>query len=476
MPAFRPLGDHGALFTDLYELTMAASYFAAGLRERATFSFSIRRYPPGRGYFVAAGLADVIEYLENFRFSAESLDYLQRTGLFSENFLDHLRALRFTGDVDAMPEGTLCFADEPLLEITAPIIEAQLVETYVINQLHLQTMLATKSARCVHAAAGRPVIDFSLRRTHGVDAGMKIARCSYLAGAAGTSNVLAGMVWGIPTFGTMAHSFVQSFESERDAFLAFARAFPTNSTFLVDTYDTIRGVRIAVAVAIEMRRAGNSLRAIRLDSGDLAALSREARRILDEAGLREVRIFASGGLDEYEIEKLVQSGAPIDAFGVGTEMGTSGDAPWLDCAYKLVEYAGRGRIKLSSGKATWVGRKQVWRSTSGQRLVADCIALRDESPADVQAAIGVEAETLEPLLQPVMRGGQRVVPAPSLESIRGRFLDQFGCLDSRFKDLRHPPEFPVHISPALRGAQERAAAEARARADIALGTSRSNQP
>ncbi len=463
MAAFRPLENCGALFTDLYELTMAASYFAATMREAATFSFFIRKYPPGRGYFVAAGLADVVEYLQNFAFSAESVDFLRRTGLFAEDFLDYLRGLRFTGDVDAMPEGTLCFANEPLLEITAPIIEAQLVETYVINQLHLQTMLATKSARCVHAAAGRPVIDFSLRRAHGVDAGMKIARCSYLTGAAGTSNVLAGMEWGIPIYGTMAHSFVQCFESEREAFLAFARTFPGSSTFLVDTYDTIRGVQVAAAIAMEMRRTGDSLRAIRLDSGDLATLSREARRILDEAGLPEVRIFASGGLNEYKIEELLQSQAPIDAFGVGTEMGVSGDAPWLDCAYKLVEYGGRGRIKLSSGKVTWVGRKQVWRAASGGRLVADCLSLRDESAAEVAAAIGVEPKCMEPLLQPAMRRGQPVGTVPSLASARQRFLGQFGRLDPKFKDLRHPAEFPVHVSPALRRAQERATAEIRGR-------------
>jgi nicotinate phosphoribosyltransferase len=459
---------HPALFTDQYELTMAASYFAERMTAPATFSFFVRRHPPGRGYLVAAGIDDVLDYLEALRFTAADLAYLRSTGLYAEEFLAFLGSLRFSGEVDALDEGALCFADEPLLEVTAPIIEAQLVETYCINRLNLQTMLATKAARCIGAAGGRAVVDFSLRRAQGTDAGMQIARCSYLVGAAGTSNLLAGLRWGIPTFGTMAHSYVESFDDEAAAFRAFARVFPQTSTFLVDTYDTLGGVRAAIPVARALRAAGHPA-GVRLDSGDLAALSRGARRLLDEAGLTDVRIFASGGLDEYQVAALIEGGAPIDAFGVGTSMGVSGDAPWLDCAYKLVEYAGRGRLKLSEGKKTWIGRKQVWRRTDGERVVGDCLALRDEPADAVAAAFGCAGPALTPLLRPVMRGGKRLAPAAPLAARREAFARAFAQLDAAHKRLRDPAPYPVAVSPGLLAAQAAAEAAARTRVRSTTG-------
>jgi len=445
------LGEDAALFTDLYELTMAASYFAEGMHRPATFSFSVRHYPPGRGYFIAAGVDDVLRYLENLHFSASALDYLRATGLFTPEFLEFLAALRFTGDVDAMAEGTVCFVNEPLLEVTAPLIEAQLIETFVINRLHLQTLLATKAARCVLAA----------RRTHGTDAGMQSARCAYLAGAAGTSNVLAGQRWGLPIFGTMAHSYVECFDDETGAFRAFVRTFPAGTTLLVDTYDTLAGVRHAVTVARQCERKGSPLQAVRLDSGDLDSLSRQARALLDEAGLHEVKIFASGGLDEYAVDALVRAGAPINGFGVGTSMGVSGDAPLLDCAYKLVEYDGRARLKLSPHKVSLAGRKQVWRAAAGSPLTRDCVALRDEPVDAVGRDLRSTAARLEPLLRPVMRGGRLQQPRPTLAESRARTQAELARLDDAYKDLRTPPRFPVIVSSALADCQR--AAEERAR-------------
>jgi nicotinate phosphoribosyltransferase len=454
---------HSALFTDQYELTMAASYFAERMFAPATFSIFVRKYAPGRGYIVAAGLEDLLRYLEHFHFEAEDLAYLERTGLYSPDFLSYLRELRFTGDVYALSEGTLAFVDEPLIEITAPVIEAQLVETYVINRLNLHSMLATKAARCVFAAAGRSVVDFSLRRTQGTDAGMSTARASFLAGAAGTSNVLAGLRWDIPTFGTMAHSYVECFEKEQEAFRAFARIFPNSSTFLVDTYDTLEGVRAAIGVAREMRAAGALPPGIRLDSGNLDELSRGARSLLDAAGFADVRIFASGGLDEYSVDELVRAGAPIDAFGIGTSMGVSADAPYLECAYKLVEYAHRGRLKLSPGKTSWIGRKQVWRADDGSRMTGDCLALREETPGQIASDLGLPAERLEPLLHQVMQAGKVVAAPPTLAEIRDRFRAQFAALDDVHKELRKPSAYPVRISTHLAAAQREAETAIRTR-------------
>ena len=357
----RPSGELSALLTDLYQLTMAACYFDQDMQAEATFSLFIRKYPAQRNYFVAAGLSEVLEYLETLRFTDDDLAYLASTGLFPGRFLDFLQGLRFTGEVQALPEGSIFFADEPILEVSAPIIEAQLVETFIINAISLQTMIATKASRSVQAAAGRPLVDFSLRRTQGRDAGLKVARASYLAGFLGTSNVLAGKLYGIPIFGTMAHSYITSFPHEIDAFRVFARNFPTIATLLIDTYDNISGARHAVTVAQEMEARGQRLDFVRLDSGDMAAISQEVRRILDDHGLGYVRILASGSFDEYKIARVLADGARIDAFAVGTKMGVSADAPYFDIAYKLVRYADQPVMKLSTGKVTLVDKKQVWR-------------------------------------------------------------------------------------------------------------------
>ncbi len=430
-----------ALFTDLYEITMAASYFREGMTGQATFSLFVRTLPHERAFLVAAGLEDVLNYLLGFSFSEESIAYLRSLNRFEPSFLDFLRGLRFTGHVRAMPEGTILFADEPLLEVTAPIIEAQIVETAVLNFCHLQTLLASKAVRSVIAARGRPVVDFGLRRTHGIDAGLKAARCAFIAGALLSSNVLAGQYYGIPPTGTMAHSYIGAFPHEIDAFRAFARAFPAHSTLLVDTYDTLEGARKAALVAKEMEARGQRLGAVRLDSGDLIALSREVRRIFDEAGLHSVRIFASGGLDEEMVDRCLEAGAPIDAFGIGTRMNVSADAPYLDMAYKLVQYAGRDVLKTSAGKETWPGEKQVYRLGGPDgRFAEDLLALHDE-PAPPGAA--------GPLLRPVLCDGRLVEPHPPLAAIRERCAAQVAALPEALRRLKPADTYPVRYSERL---------------------------
>jgi nicotinate phosphoribosyltransferase len=428
-----------SLFTDLYELTMAQAFFNEGMFSPATFSLFIRNYPPDRAYFVSAGLEDVLDYLSNLRFSYAGLGYLRSTGIFTDGFLDYLSEIRFTGSVRAIPEGGLFFVNEPVIEVTAPIIEAQLAETFIVNQVNLQSLLATKASRCVWAAQGRGLSDFASRRTQGVDAALKMARCSYVAGYQSTSNVLAARRYGIPPAGTMAHSFVSSFTSETAAFRAYAKAFPDRAILLLDTYDTLVGARRAVEVAKELEAGGHRLLAVRLDSGDFAVLSKEVRRILDGAGLGYVRILASGGLDEYEVEALVQGRAPIDLFGVGTKAGVSADAPWSDMAYKLVCYDGRPVMKLSTGKVSLPGAKQVFRLHDvGGHFARDVIGLQEESIAGGT-----------PLLAPVMAEGRRTGAEPALEEVRERFLEDFGRLDERFKALRNPPLYPVEVSARL---------------------------
>lgn len=447
-----------ALFTDLYELTMAASYLREGMTAPATFSLFVRKLPRGRAFLVAAGLEDALAYLRDFRFSEPALDYLERLG-FDPATRRALRDLRFTGEVRALPEGTVFFPDEPLLEVTAPIVEAQLVETALMNACHLQTVLASKAARCVLAARGHPVVEFGLRRTSGLDGGMKAARCAYLAGATSSSNVLAGLYHGIPPVGTMAHSYVEAFPTEVDAFRAFARAFPASTTLLLDTYDTVVAARKAVRVAREMAARGERLGGVRLDSGDLLALSRVVREVLDGAGLRDVRIFASGGLDEEEIDRLLEAGAPIDAFGVGTRMSVAADAPYLDMAYKLVRYAGRNVTKLSEGKETWTGPKQVYRRhDAAGRLAGDLIALADE-PAP---------EGAEPLLRPVMAGGQPLAPSPALDEVRARCARELAALPPGLRRLREPEPYIPRYSDALLAAQRALRAELHAR-EVAPG-------
>lgn len=442
------------LFTDLYELTMAASFFRERMAAPATFSLFIRGYPARRGFYVAAGLADALDYLRALAFPPSALAYLRSTGLFADDFLDFLGTVRFTGDVRAVPEGRIVFADEPLIEVTAPIIEAQIVETFLMNIIHFQTVVASKAARCMLAAQGRSLIDFGMRRTHGTDAGLKAARASYLAGFVSTSNVLAGKTYGIPIAGTMAHSYITSFPSEADAFRAYARAFPDRTILLIDTYDTLAGARKAAEVARALQAQGKHLVGVRLDSGDLLELARGVRRILDEAGCPEVRVFASGGLDEFEIARLLNAGAPIDAFGVGTRMGVSADAPALDIAYKQVAYDGRPVLKLSEGKQTLVGPKQVFRTYGADGMMAhDTLARADETGP----------EGAEPLLVPVMRGGKLLAAPPALTGSRAVCAADLARLPAPQRDLHAPARYPVEVSDGLRELEAAAVAAARRR-------------
>ena len=433
-------GENFALLTDLYQLTMAQSYFREGKTGLATFSLFIRSYPPNRGYFVAAGLRDVIEFLETFSFGAAALDYLSSLNLFTDDFLHFLSGLRFTGDVWALPEGRIFFPDEPVLEVTAPIIEAQLVETFIINQINLQSLIATKAARCVHAAAGRPLVDFALRRTHGTDAGMKVARASYIAGFAATSNVRAGQRYGIPLAGTMAHSFVTSFEREIDAFRAYVASFPNNAILLIDTFDTLQGARIAVEVAKEMAARGQRLQGVRIDSGDLEQLAIEVRRVFDDAGLKEVKIIGSGGLDEYDLARFTAAKIPYDSYGVGTKMGVSADAPWSDMAYKLVEFGDRSVLKLSTGKESWPGKKQVFRVHDNQgQLSGDVIALRGE-----------QMPGAEPLLTQVLQAGKIAGRLPTLDDSKSVCRDELDRLPEIYQAIVDPDRYPVQFSAGLK--------------------------
>lgn len=435
-----------ALNIDLYELTMAACYWEQGMNDRATFSLYIRDYPPSRRYYVAAGLADAVEFLLNISFSSEDLEYLESLKVFRPDFLSWLGKLRFRGDVRAIPEGRLFFADEPVLEIEGPLIEAQLVETMLINILHHEVLIATKASRCFQAARGRQLIDFSLRRTHGLDAGLKVARASFIAGFAGTSNVLAGRLYGLPVYGTMAHSFVSSFNQETEAFRAYAATFPEKTILLIDTYDTLAGAKKAAEVGLEMARSGKKLSGVRLDSGEIAKLSRAVRQILDEAGLKETKILASGAFDEYKINEVIEKGAAVDAFGVGTKMGVSSDAAYLDMAYKMVEYAGREVLKLSPGKTTLVAGKQVWRFYDRRgRLHHDIISLKEEVVPGG-----------EPLLQLVLKEGQLIKPLPSLLEAQATFLADFARLPEKYKVLSPAGSlYPVKLSPELRRRQKK---------------------
>ncbi len=423
----------GALITDLYELNMAASYMRREMVAPATFSLFVRRLPPNRGFLVAAGLESCLDYLEQFSFSEADLDWLQTVG-FPEVTIEKFRDLRFTGDVHAMPEGRLVFAEEPLLEVTAPIVEAQLVETYLLNQITYQTAIATKATRCRLAAGGIDLVDFSLRRTHGTEAGMAVARLSSIAGFSGTSNVEAARRFALTPAGTMAHSYIEAFPTEDAAFLAFAEDLPERLIFLVDTYDPLHGLESAIEV---IRRLGLTKGVgVRLDSGDLVALARTTRERLDAAGLPWVRIFVSGSLDEYDLERIRNARAPVDAAGVGTRMGVSDDAPYLDSAYKLVEYAGRPVMKLSTDKSSLPGPKQVWRQFP---IESDVLAVRDES-GPVHA---------EPLLLPVLQSGRRVGLPDSIEQARRRLNRDLEGLPEAAHELRNPVPPEVVISERL---------------------------
>ena len=427
------------LALDLYELTMAQAYLAERMHtEPATFSLFVRHLPEGWGFLVAAGLEQALERLERLSFAEEDLAYLETTRLFSSVFLDHLRGVHFRGDVRGLPEGTPFFPHEPVIEVDATLLEAQLVETAVLNAIHVATVIASKAARCVAAAAGRPLVDFGMRRAHGLEAALAAARSAWIAGFAGTSNVLAGKLYGIPVSGTMAHSLVEAFDDEERAFTAFASAGTGPATLLVDTYDTVEGTRRAARVAAAL---GDRVRGVRIDSGDLAVAALEARRVLDDAGLAEATIVASGGLDEHEIARLAASGAPIDGFGVGSSFATGGDAPYLDMAYKLVAAAGRPVLKLSRGKATWPGRKQVYRTLDGGLAVGDLIALADHDPHDGVA-----------LIEPMMSAGVRI-GAPTLADARARFQARYRELPRRVRQLA-AGTFPVDFSRALRAERD----------------------
>ncbi len=435
--------ESSALLTDLYQLTMLYGYFRHGMEATAVFELFVRKLPPGRNFLMAAGLEQVVEYLETLRFDAEELDWVQRSGRFDTAFVDYLAALRFTGDVHAMPEGTIFFSDEPIVRVTAPIAQAQLVEPRLINLLHFQTLIASKAARAVLVAPDKLLIDFGLRRAHGAEAGLLAARAAYLAGMSGSSTVLADLRFGVPVYGTMAHSFVQAHDDEAEAFLHYARDLPDHVVLLLDTYDTEAAAEKAVALAPRLRAEGIRIEGVRLDSGDLADHARKVRRILDAGGLHDATIFVSGSLDEYRVRDLLAGGAPIDGFGIGSRLDTSADAPYLDCAYKLQEYAGLARRKRSEGKATWPGRKQVYRRHDGDGRMREDVLTVEGDPQEGQA-----------LIEPVMRAGRRVAPAPSLGASRAHAAAQLTTVPDRLRRLEGGERYPVHVAAALQALAE----------------------
>jgi len=432
-----------ALLLDLYELTMAQSYFVYKRKTCATFDLFVRDLAPHRSYLVAAGLKDILSFIRDLRFGREELGYLRSRKLFSAPFLKYLSDFKFSGDIWAMPEGQIFFANEPVLRVTAPIIEAQIIESFLLNAINLQTMIASKASRVVNAAKGKLVYDFSLRRTHGPDAGVKVARSSYIGGASGTSCVMAGKLHGVPIVGTMAHAYVMTFKHEIDSFLAYSETFPGKTILLVDTYDTKKGIENAVTVGLYLKEKGFRLQGIRLDSGDIAVLSKLARKMLDRAGLKYVKILASGNLDEFKIKKLLERGARVDSFGVGTNMGTSSDAPSLDVIYKISEVTDENgeflpTMKLSKAKVTYPGRKQVFR-------------IKDKKARFIKDILGLEKEKIKgiPLLKKVVHRGKMIYRSPSLENIRtfarnnlSRFPDRLRQIDSRYK-------YPVIVSAGL---------------------------
>jgi nicotinate phosphoribosyltransferase len=429
----------GVLLTDLYELTMLQAYFRQRMNGPAVFELFVRRLPPHRNFLMAAGLAQVLDYLASLRFADDDLRWLTGSRRFAPEFVDSLAGLRFTGDVDALPEGTVFFADEPILRISAPLREAQLVESRVMNLIHYASLVASKAARSVLAAPGRPLVDFGLRRAHGAEAGLLSARAAYIAGFAGTATVEAARRFAIPAYGTMAHSYVQAHADEAAAFESFARAQPDNAVLLIDTYDTERGAHKVAALAAKLAADGIAVRGVRIDSGDLGRHARQVRAILDAAGLTGITILASGNLDEYRLRELVRDAAPIDAFGIGTRMNTSADAPYLDCAYKLVEYDGRARRKRSEGKATWPGSKQVFRRHAPDGSIAgDVLTLATETLPGT------------PLLAPYLRAGRLLVATPALTAIRERARTELTRLPAQLRSLDDAEPCPVEIAASLR--------------------------
>jgi nicotinate phosphoribosyltransferase len=432
------------LLTDLYELNMMQAYLEAGMTEPAVFEFFVRKLPPQRNFLMAAGLEPAVQFLEQARFSAPELHWLAESGRFSRDFIDHLAGFRFTGALHAMPEGTVFFPDEPILRVTAPLPEAQLLETRLINLLHFQSLIASKAARMVLAAPGKTLIDFGLRRAHGAEAGLLAARAAYLAGFAASATTLAAPLFGLPISGTMAHSFIQAHDDETRSFAHFARARPDSVILLIDTYDTEVGAQKVVALAPCLRAEGLRIRGVRLDSGDLAEHARRVRHILDEGGLPEVEIFASGGIDEQLLARHLAEGAPIDGYGIGTSLTTSQDAPALDCAYKLQVYAGTPKRKRSEGKATWPGRKQVYRRLDATgRLAGDVLTLEDD-PQDGS-----------PLIQPVMRDGKRIGTLPTLAQAREHAATELQRLPPGLRALERAAPYRVEIARALRRLAEK---------------------
>ena len=430
--------SNSALLTDLYQLTMLQSYYGQNMEELAVFEFFVRKLPENRGYLVAAGLAQVLTYLEQLQFSSDEIEWLASTRRFKPAVLDRLEVLKFTGDVHAMPEGTVFFPNEPLLRITAPLPEAQLIESRIINLLHFQTLIASKAARSVLIAPDKLLVDFGMRRAHGSEAALLAARASYLVGFNGSATVAAGMDFGIPVFGTMAHSFIQAYSGESQAFVHFAEANPDNVVLLIDTYDTEAGAQKVVDLKSTLHAQGIKIKGIRLDSGDLADHARKVRTILDRGGLNDTTIFASGNIDEYKLEKLIAEQAPIDGFGIGTRMDTSADAPYLDCAYKLQEYAGIARRKRSEGKATWPGRKQVYRNYNDNGIMSGDTVTVENAPCAGQ-----------PLLQLVMQSGKTVARQPTLIEARAQAQRQLNGLPLSLRQLSNTPEYPVIISAEL---------------------------
>jgi len=449
-----------ALLTDLYQLTMLAAYHEYGMQDTAVFEFFVRKLPLNRNFLIAAGLEQVLEFLEDLHFTQDELVWLETKYRFRPKFLDWLAKLRFTGDVDAMPEGTPFFPDEPILRVTSALPQAQLVETRIVALLQLETVVASKAARAVLAAPGKLLVDFGLRRAHGAEAGLLAARASYLAGYGGTATALAGKRFGIPLYGTMAHSFIEAHDDELFAFERFARAYPENAVLLIDTYDTEAGAAKVVELARKLQHDGINIRAVRIDSGNLVEHARRVRRILDDANLHAIGIFASGGLDEQLIHRILSEGAPIDGFGVGTSLVTSEDAPALDCAYKLQEYAGRARRKRSEGKATWPGRKQVFRRFDGA----------GHASGDVVTVEGDQCEGV-PLIMPVMRAGKRIAPTPSLTAARTYCETALQRLPAALRTLDRSSPYPVQISDRLRALTDETdrAARAATSASVAQG-------
>ncbi len=426
------------LLTDLYQLNMVQAYLDHGDTKTAVFELFARALPGRRGFLMAAGLEQALDFLENLRFSADEIAWLKSTGRFRSNLLDYLVEFRFSGDVHAMPEGTVFFANEPILRVTAPLPQAQFVESRLINILHFQSLVAAKAARCVLAAPAKLLVDFGMRRAHGAEAALMAARASYIAGFAGTATVLAGKDFGIPLYGTMAHSYIEAFADEVTAFETFARARPENVVLLLDTYDTEAAARKVVALAPKLKAAGIAIRGVRLDSGDLVALAKSVRGILDAGGLKDTTIFASGGLDEDSLLAFAKVGAPIDGIGIGTSLTTSADAPSADCVYKLQEYAGLARRKRSEKKATWPGRKQVWRhyDTDG-RMAGDVLGLDGSEQAG------------EPLIELVMQDGKPMKPAPSFDEVRRHATHELERLPEALRRLEPGASYAVEVAADL---------------------------